>query len=152
MVEPLATKVILQELDASNTGWNTNNVVKPTFVEATGTGLDGASDPIRFDLNRGDILVSRAGSPVFEETPIGNWNYGNRTYNVELELFTRVDRQRLYDLMGEVRRVCHANIHDMSNFQRVQFRNFVEQTQEHVNIWAGIVNIQFVNQAVVLET
>ena len=69
MAEPLATKVILQELDAANTGWNTNNVAKPIFVEATGTGLDGTADPIRFDLNRGDILVSRAGSPVFEETP-----------------------------------------------------------------------------------
>ena len=40
----------------------------------------------------------------------------------------------------------------MANFQRVQFRNFIEQTQEQVNIWVGIVNIQFVNQAVVLET
>ena len=97
MAEPLATKVILQELDDGTTGWNTNNVAKPIFVEATGTGTDATADPIRFDLNRGDILVSRAGSPVFEETPIGNWNYGNRAYNVELEVFTRVDRQRLYD-------------------------------------------------------
>ena len=47
MAEPLATKIILQELDDGTTGWNANNVAKPTFVEATGTGLDGASDPIR---------------------------------------------------------------------------------------------------------
>jgi len=153
MAEPLATKELITALNAATpVGWNASNVAKPSLIEATGTGFDNAADPIRFDLNRGDVLVSRAGSPAFEEAPIGNWNYANKTYNVEVELYTRVDRQRLYDLMGEVRRFCHDRMHGFSAFQRIQFRNFMEQTQEQANLWTGIINVQFVNQSVVLET
>ena len=152
MPEPLATKELITALNTGGTGWNASNVAKPTLIEATGTGFDNAADPIRFDLNKGDVLVSRAGSPAFEEIPIGNWNYGNKTYNVEVELYTRIDRQRLYDLMAEVRRFCHARMHCFDKFQRIQYRNFIEQTQEQANLWTGIVNIQFVNQTVVLET
>ena len=153
MAEPLATKELITALNAATpVGWNASNVAKPSLIEATGTGFDNAADPIRFDLNRGDVLVSRAGSPAFEEAPIGNWNYANKTYNVEVELYTRVDRQRLYDFMGEVRRFCHDRMHGFSASQRIQFRNFMEQTQEQANLWTGIINVQFVNQSVVLET
>ena len=54
--------------------------------------------------------------------------------------------------MQEVRRICHARMHDITSFQRVQFKGFVEQTQEQANLWTGIVNIQLVNQATLMET
>ena len=149
MAEPLPTKSIITEFNGQ---WNAGNVTKPSLIEATGTGFDSTADPIRFDLNKGDVLVSRAGSPALEETPIGNWNYANKNYNVEVELFTRTDRQRLYDLMQEVRRICHDRMHDITSFQRVQFKGFVEQTQQQTNLWTGIVNIQLVNQATLMET
>jgi len=149
--EPLTTKDVITEL---NTQWTAGNVANttPQLIEATGTGYDATADTLRFDLNRGDALVARPGNPALEETPIGNWNYGNRTYNMELEFYTRVDRQRLYDLMAEVRRICHARMHSFTSFQRVQFRSFTEQAQEQVNIWTGIADIQLVNQMVLLET
>ena len=149
MAEPIPTKSMITEFNGQ---WNASNVTKPSLIEATGTGFDSAADPIRFDLNKGDVVVSRAGSPAFEETPIGNWNYANKVYNVEIEFFTRADRQRLYDLMAEVRRICHARMHDITSFQRVQFRGFIEQTQEQTNLWTGIANVQLVNQTVVMET
>ena len=149
MPEPLPTKSIITEFNGQ---WNASNVTKPSLIEATGTGFDSTADPIRFDLNKGDVLVSRAGSPALEETPIGNWNYANKSYNVEVEVFTRTDRQRLYDLMQEIRRICHDRMHDITSFQRVQFKGFVEQTQQQANLWTGIVNIQLVNQATLMET
>jgi hypothetical protein len=149
MAEPLPTKSIITEFNGQ---WNAGNVTKPSLIEATGTGFDSTADPIRFDLNKGDVLVSRAGSPALEETPIGNWNYANKSYNVEVEVFTRTDRQRLYDLMQEIRRICHDRMHDITSFQRVQFKGFVEQTQQQANLWTGIVNIQLVNQATLMET
>ena len=91
MAEPIPTKSIITEFNGQ---WNAGNVTKPSLIEATGTGFDNAADPIRFDLNKGDVVVSRAGSPAFEETPIGNWNYVNKVYNIEIEFFTRADRQR----------------------------------------------------------
>lgn len=149
--EPLFTKDLLTEV---NTQWTAGNVdsTTPTFLETTGTGTDNTADPIRFDLNRGDVIVTRPGSPSFEEEPIGNWLYGNRTYNLTMEIYTRKSRQQLYDLMSEVRRICHARRHSMTSFQRLQFQAFNEETAQQVNMWYGIANLQAVNQMVLLET
>ena len=149
--QPLSTKEILTEI---NSQWTAGNVdsTTPIFIEATGTGTDSTADALRFDLNRGDIMVSRPGSPSFEEEPIGNWLYGNRTYNITMEIYTRKDRQQLYNLMREVRRICHARKHSLTNFQRLQFMAFTEETTEQVNLWFGTANLQVVNQMVLLET
>ena len=144
MPEPLPVNTILADLDAQ---WQSSNVVEPFFIEVTGN-----NEPIRFDLNRGDHVIGRAGSPAFDEEPIGNWIYGIRTYNVELELYTRSGRKRLYDLMAEIRRLCHNRKHALTNFQRQQFMGFDEETQEHANVWMGTVEIELVNNAVLLET
>ena len=131
--------------------WAYSNVAgtsaKPAFVEVTGD-----DEPMRFNLNVNDHFVGRAGSPALEETPIGNWKYGNRTYSLEIEVYTLTSRQRLYDLMREMRRICHARKHSLTNFQRQQFVNFQELTQEQANVWAGTVNITLENNAILLET
>jgi len=144
MPETLPINILITDLESQ---WNTSNVTTPFFIEVTGT-----NEPMRFDLNRGDHIVGRAGSPALEEEPIGNWTYGNRTYSIELELYTRSGRQRLYDLMGEVRRICHARMHSLTGFQRQEFMDFEEENQEHANVWMGTVNIQLVNNAILLET
>ena len=75
-----------------NTTWTTTTdgvPDKPTLIEASGTGVDNDADPVRFDLNMGDVIIARPGSPAFEEQPIGNWIYGNRNWNVELEIYAQ---------------------------------------------------------------
>ena len=106
--------------------------------------------PLRFDLNAGDAVVARAGT--FTETPIGNWTYGNRTYTVTLEIWTLRERQRLYNIMQEIRRICHARMHSLTNFQRIQFVNFDEMTSDTVKVWMGNSQISLENSAVLLET
>ena len=69
-----------------------------------------------------------------------------------LELYTNSSRQRLYDVMREVRRICHARMHSLTNFQRIQFMDFNELTNAQANVWAGTVSIQLVNSAITLET
>lgn len=149
MPEPLPTKDVLAQLEvpASNGQWNASTVVAPKLIEVTGN----TNDPLRFNLNYGDVIVGRPGSPAQEETPIGNWKYGNRVYNVELEVHTNNGRQRLYDLVGEIRRICHKQMHGLSSFQRMQFDSFSEATQEQVNIWTGTVTIRLENNAILLE-
>lgn len=144
MPEALPINVVLTDLESQ---WNNSNVTTPFFIEVTGT-----DEPMRFDLNRGDHIIGRAGSPALDEEPIGNWKYGNRTYSIELELYTRSGRQRLYDLMGEVRRLCHSRMHSLTGFQRQEFMDFEEESQEHANVWMGTVNIELVNNAILLET
>ena len=146
--EPLPASDVLDTLDAT---WNYTKVSgstkKPGFVEVTGSG-----DPLRIDLNVNDQIVGQAGNPAMSEQPIGNYKYGNRTYNVELELYTLKDRQRLYDIFREIRRLIHVKMHSLTNFQRMKFVSFNEQTQEQVNIWVGSMSIQLENKAVLLET
>ena len=143
-VEPLPAKEVLDTLDLY---WSVADVIEPEFTEVTGAG-----EPLRLDLNKKDHVVGRMGTPAMEEQPIGNYKYGNRTYNVELELYTLKDRQRLYDIFREIRRLIHVKMHSLTNFQRMKFVSFNEQTQEQVNIWVGSMSIQLENKAVLLET
>ena len=143
MAEPIAVTDILSEL---NTQWNASNVTKPQLVE-----LNGPEGVFRIDLNRADYIIGQPGSPTMEETPIGNWKFVDRTYSVTLTVHTRDSRQRLYDLMREVRKICHVRRHEMTNFQRLQFLNFNEDTTEQANVWTGTVSVQLVNQNVLAE-
>ena len=111
-----------------------------------------ATQSIRVDLNQADHVLGRAGTPAFQEVPIGNWKYGNRTYSVDLEIYTRQSRLNLYNLVREIRRICHARMHSLTNFQRIQFLTYSEQSQEQANIWVAAVQIQLVNNGVLLET
>ena len=140
--EPLPADDLLSQF---NSQWNTSNVAKPNLVVVTGNG-----EPLRFDLNAGDAVVARAGT--FTETPIGNWKYGNRSYTVNLEIWTLRERQRLYNIMQEIRRICHARMHSLTNFQRIQFMSFDEMTTDTVNVWTGNSQISLENSAVLLET
>jgi|TARA_R110000824_G_scaffold156873_23_gene330172 hypothetical protein len=146
--EPLPINDFLTDLEGQ---WTFSNVsgssAKPAFIEVTGSG-----EPMRFDLNVNDHFIGRAGSPAMDEVPIGNWIYGNRSYNISLEIYTLTSRQRLYDLMRELRRVCHSRKHSLTNFQRLQFTSFNEQTTEQARVWSGTASIQLINNAVLLET
>jgi len=143
MAEPMAVTDILSELNAQ---WNASNVTKPQLVE-----LNGPEGIFRIDLNRADYIIGQPGSPTMEETPIGNWKFVDRTYSVTLSVQTRDSRQRLYNLMREVRKICHVRRHEMTNFQRLQFLNFNEDTTEQANVWTGTVSVQMVNQNVLAE-
>ena len=143
--EPIPVDAIMADLDSQ---WNASNVEEPEYI----TVNSAITEPIRFDLNRGDYIIGRTGTPAFEETPIGNWKYGDRTYNVDLEIYTLLNRQRLYNLMQEVRRITHNRKHSLTNFQRQQFMAFSEEVSEQVNIWTGSVSIRLENNGVLLDT
>ena len=128
--------------------WETDNVAAPTFIE-----VNVSAQSLRYDLNVKDAILFRAGVPTMAEEPVGNrWEFVSRVYNVELELNTQISRQRLYNMVQEVRRVCYARRHSMTNFQRIQFEGFNEITQNQANIWSGTVSIQLVNSAVQAST
>ena len=144
MAEPVPVTKVLAEL---NSCWDGNNVVKPQLIEMAGT-----NDVTRIDLNRGDVLIAQPGTPTLEETPIGNWKFINRLYNISVSLQTRASRQRLYDLMAEVRRICHVKRHSMTDFQRLQFKSFNEEVGEQLNVWIGTIDLQVVNENILAET
>ena len=146
--EPVPVNEFITDLEGQWTHTNVSGAgKKPGFIEVTGAG-----EPMRYNLNVNDQVVARPSGPALQEIPIGNRKFGNRRYNITLEIYTNTSRQRLYDVMREVRRICHARIHSLTNFQRIQFMDFNEQTNAQANIWAGTVSVQLVNSAITLET
>ena len=146
--EPVPVNEFITDLENE---WTFSNVSgtskKPGFIEVT-----GASEPMRYNLNVNDQIIARPSGPALQEIPIGNRKFGNRIYNITLELYTNTSRQRLYDVMREIRRICHARIHSLTNFQRIRFVNFNESTDSQVNLWTGTIQIELVNNSVSLET
>jgi len=131
-----------------NAQWDTQDGNVPTpqyFIVNDGT------QPIRFDLNQGDYITFEAGIPMETEKPIGTWVYGHRVWNVILTIYTKASRVRLWDIKNEIRRICHARMHLMTNFQRIQYQQFSEIWNEEQLIWKGRVEIQLVSNAVLLE-
>ena len=146
--EPIAVTEFITDLESQWTHTNVSGAgKKPGFIEVT-----GASEPMRYNLNVNDQIIARPSGPALQEIPIGNRKFGNRIYNITLELYTQTSRQRLYDVMREIRRICHSRIHSLTNFQRIQFMDFNELTNAQANVWAGTISVQLVNNAVTLET
>ena len=54
--------------------------------------------------------------------------------------------------MAEIRRICHARRHSMTNFQRLQFSNFNEASEDQIGVWAGTIEIGLVNENILAET
>ena len=140
--EPMAAKEFVDEL---NSQWNSSNVTEPNYIVVT-----GANEQIRYDLNKGDYVIARPGTQ--QEIPIGNYKYADRIYEVDLEVYTNDSRQRLYNLMKEIRRICHVRRHSLTNFQRITFQNFREDMDENVNVWSATIDIELVNSAILLES
>ena len=146
--EPIAVTEFITDLESQWTHTNVSGAgKKPGFIEVT-----GASEPMRYNLNVNDQIIARSTGPALQEVPIGNRKFGNRIYNITLEIYTQDSRQRLYNVMAEIRRICHSRIHSLTNFQRIQFMDFNEQTNAQANVWVGTVSVQLVNNAITLET
>ena len=151
--EPMPVNEFITDLESQwdpskvDSNFSNSAAYKPNFIEVTGD-----SEPLRFNLNAADAVVARAGNPAVSEMPIGNWTYGNRINNLEIQLYTNENRQRLYNLMREVRRIVHARKSSLTNFHRIRFVDFNELTQEQVNVWTGIVTVSLENSMVLLET
>ena len=135
----LPVRDYLEDLEAQFTPTNTGSEM-PKFLEATED-----NKPIYFNLTAGDTIVGKMGLPSFEETPIGNWKYVNRVYNLELELYTSTNRQRLYNLVQEIRRLAYSRRHKLTNFQRIEWQQFNELPEGKTNIWHGTIRLQLVN-------
>lgn len=146
MSENIPVTDVVALLDAQ---WNSSNVTEPIFVE-----VNHVNTYVKHDLmNGGDLVTIRSGNPSLTETPIGNHSYGNREFNLIIDVFTALNRQRLWDLGGEIRRICHAKRHTMTNFQRILFLSLSETTQEeNEQIWDGEIRIVLQNAGVILET
>ena len=134
-----------------STNWDTQsgNVPAPTFIVPNDPTV-----PARYDLRNPtthDEVIIKPDLPAEEEQPIGTWIYGNHIWKIVLEIKTPTSRVRLWDIRREIRRICHSQMHSMTNFQRIQYKNFTELVEQEQRIWAGRINLELINSAELLE-
>ena len=148
--ETLPASSIYEVLDESWSEYS-GSIPKPRFFDIGGTGRSLRVDLDRFLGSAGerDLVLIRAST--LEETPIGNWTYVNRTGRIEVEVYSKAGRQRLYDVMQEIRRILHLHRHSVEGYQRVRFVSFTEYAEENFNIWIGQITVEATNSAVVAE-
>lgn len=149
-VVPSAVLKQLLEDNWETTGYvDTANLREPGIYDVnTAEGRAIRLEPLYIN----DIIRVMIDIPAEEETPIGSWVYGNRIYKFIVEIWTEQSRQRLYDMRDEIRRIIHANMHSLTEFQRLRYANFNEYINDNANIWAGRISIEGINNAVLLET
>ena len=134
--------------------WSETNVARPKFIDL---GSDGTT--LRIDLDRllfptqgkQDLIVVYPGGAMIEE-PIGNWTYAHRTYFVNIDLYSLASRQRLYNLMAEIRRILHFKMHSTVGFQRVQFKSYNEEYEDNLTLWLATIEVELLNSAILMET
>lgn len=114
--------------------------------------MNNGLDPERHNLNNGDYINFRTGVPTETEQPIGTWIYGHRVWPIVIEMYTKNSRDRLWEMKDEIRRICHAQMHSMTNFQRIQYKQFSEIVDEEFLVWQGRIELELVSNAVFLET
>jgi len=143
--EPMPTLVLKTVLDEQ---WLTysNTIPKPRLIDIN----DGVT-PLRHDLFTGDTILIQLGTPGEEETWRDSWYYVDRTNRVELQIFTKVSRQRLYDLKQEIRRIIHNQKHSLDDYQVLRYTGFTEYNREQFNMWGGNITCTLENNRIMME-
>jgi len=117
--------------------WDEGNVKMPTILEVNVP----SNAVLRFDLTRGDVIFVRSDPTSVVYTYRNAYNYYDKRSLLITEMHTKESRQRLYDIMGEIRRVCEVNTHSITGYQLLKFMNFTEFTTEELNIWRGTASV-----------
>jgi len=144
--EPIPCEIIENLLDGN---WSTYN---STLTEPSWFVINDGINPINIDLTKGDYVVIRPYVPSHTETLRDSWKYMDTVDLIELEINSKTSRQQLYNLMAGIRRVIHSNIHDLTDFQVVRFRDFTEIFNEQFNVWKGRLIIALENNRVYIDT
>ena len=133
--ENIPTTTILELLE-DNWDENQGEIPKPQLEEAT-----SVEPRINIALEGTDLVIIRLEDSGIQEKWRSNYFYYDVIVNLRLELFTQTSRQRLYDMMQEIRRVMRSKKHNITGYQLGRYNSFSELTNEQLNIWGGILRI-----------
>lgn len=129
-----------------------HKIPKPNIFEA--------GEEIRTDLKLGGVAKDQM---EISMTPSGeremwraNWAYADITAELQIKISTSESRQRLYDLMSQVRRIMRVNKHNRTYlgdvFQAIRYLRFVEKVTGKIKNWEGVCVCQLEAAGVDMET
>lgn len=150
--EPIPSLMIKQLLDTEWDETLQQKIPKPHIIDV--------GENIRVDIKLGDsprdwIEVSLSNSGE-REIWRGEWQYSDIVAEVQCKIETALSRQRLYDLMQQVRRIVRVNKHNRdflgSTFQVLRYTRFTENVAGKANTWEGTCFMQLEAAGVDQET
>ena len=124
--------------------WNKVSIPLPTIF------LWNESPTQRVELGLGDILVVSYDASGHTVEYMDSWDYKRTRDFVKVEIRTIVDRQRMLDLMAEIRRIVILLKHDSvsTGYQVWKFRSFIESPASTRKNWAGECSLSFESDGV----
>jgi hypothetical protein len=124
------------------------NVPKPTVIVS-----NDATDPyIRFNLNDGaDIIIIYQSGPEMIKYR-GNISYYDKSFPLQLDIWTKQDRQRLRDIWKEIKGIIFDHLFGFTGYQIIRIKGYTEMVNDSVNVWKGQVKLSVDAAGVCVET
>ena len=141
--EPIPTLVVLTLLEDN---WDEGDVIKPQLIEVNAPN----TNKLRLDLTKGDAVLIKLGAGRNERWR-GNWSWKDIVDYVEIEMFTKESRQRLYNINAEIRKIIEANMHSLNDYHVIRYSSFNENTDKELNFWRGTAKISLESNAIATE-
>lgn len=109
--------------------------------------LNDTTHPGQGNLSREDFLIIEMVS--WDENQRGfTYEYKDMEIPVTLEIYTKVSRQRLYNLMAEARRIIYKYNRTLRPFQLIYWDGFAEDSDGLNNNWRGTCSIRITSEGV----
>lgn len=95
-------------------------------------------------LDRTDfIVIGETG--VVERQHGHTYEFKDADVTVPVEIHTKHSRQRLYDLMAEVRRIIYTYQRAIRPYQQLYYDRFDERSEGQHNYWQGVCTVRLTN-------
>lgn len=110
-----------------------------------------AEDPrLRIDLNFGDAIIIKMDTSE-QIRQRANFQYFDRVFNMSIEFYTKLSRDRLRNLGKMIRAICTDNMHSFDGYQLIRLKDYAEMVEDTLNIWKGVQKLQVESARVCAE-
>lgn len=144
--EPDPLNKVKTILDANWLTYDNNALPKPTtYIWNEPTRPD-------FDLQSGDVLLISYDAGQHTERHRYHMDFRDIMINIKIDINTAISRQRMLNLMGEIRRI--VNLYRKSNsttgYHRWRHKGWQEAEEGNMNVWVGRVLCSFESNGIAL--
>lgn len=139
--EPVPAEIMRDLLDQE---WAVHDTLRPRpafYVK------DDKGDPGQVDLARSDVIVVTV-EEVAEQQRGYKYEFKDVEVPLVLEIYSRQDRQRVYNLVAECRRIVYRWQRAMNPYQQMYWDRFVDESEGRLRNWKISAYVRLTSLAV----
>lgn len=123
------------------------NMPKPDIIVAN----DPEDARARFDMSNSDVItITTGGAETIKYR--GNVHYYDRIYPLTIEVWTKVDRQRLRDIWRQLKGIVFDHLFAIKGYQIIRLQSYTEMVNDALNIWKAQIRLTVEAAGVCIET